>query len=247
MSTHRGRVAIVTGAAKGIGRELSRQMAERGASLLLLDLDDCSATYQDVLGAGGEVVSLQADVTNADDWRHAVDLACERFGRVDILINNAGIYPSTEFDVLDYALWRKVMNVNLDGAFLGAKAVVPTMKQCGWGRIVNIASSSICTATQGISHYMASKMGVIGLTRGLANDLGQHNITVNAVAPALTETPGTSEMPDAFKQMAVGMQSIKRQAMPNDIVGPIMFLCSDDACFVTGQLLAADGGMMKIS
>jgi NAD(P)-dependent dehydrogenase (short-subunit alcohol dehydrogenase family) len=131
--------------------------------------------------------------------------------------------------------------------FLSAKVFVPMMRKNKWGRIVNLSSTSIVTNVTGVSHYMATKMGVIGFTRGLANDLGKDFITVNAVAPALTATPGTSHLPDAVRDRIVDLQAFKRMAVPNDIVGPILFLTSADAQFMTGQVLAVDGGMMKVT
>ncbi len=247
MSTHTGRVAVVTGAGKGIGQEIAVQLAQRGARVALLDLADVRDTAARISEAGGEALQIEADVGNPDDWAHAAEVVEAQFGRADILVNNAGIYPFQEFDGLDYALWSKVLRINLDSQFFGAKAFVPLMKRNGWGSIVNIASNSISTNLPGLTPYMASKMGVIGFTRGLANDLGDSNITVNAVAPALTRTPGTSDRnPEEFKQ-AIALQSIKRVAEPADIVGPVLFLTSDDAHFMTGQLLAVDGGMFKVT
>lgn len=247
MSTHTGRVAIVTGAGRGIGQEVAVQLAERGAKLALLDLGDVAETAVRIVEVGGEALALKADVGNPDDWARAAAAVEAEFGRADILVNNAGIYPFVPFDDLDYALWSKVLRINLDSQFLGAKAFVPLMKRNGWGRIVNIASNSIMTNLPGLTHYMASKMGVIGLTRGLANDLGDAGITVNAVAPALTRTPGTGDRnPEEFRA-AVAMQSIRRVAEAADIVGPILFLTSEDAQFVTGQLIPVDGGMFKVA
>ncbi len=246
MTTHTGRVAVVTGAGKGIGQETAVQLARRGAQVALLDLGDVAETATLIAQAGGEALSIKADVGNPEDWARAAQAVEAKFGRADILVNNAGIYPFKTFDELDYALWSKVLRINLDSQYFGAKAFVPLMKWNGWGRIVNIASNSISTNLAGLTPYIASKMGVIGFTRGLANDLGDTGITVNAVAPALTKTAGTIDRdPEEFRQ-AVALQSIKRVAEPADIVGPILFLTSDDAQFMTGQLLVVDGGMFKI-
>lgn len=246
MSTHTGRVAVVTGAGRGIGQETAIQLAARGAKVALLDLGNMAETAARISDAGGESLTVQADVSSPEDWAMARDTVEVTFGRADILVNNAGIYPFQEFDSLDYALWSKVLRVNLDSQFHGAKAFVPLMKRNGWGRIVNISSNSIATNAPGLTHYMASKMGSIGFTRGLANDLGDFGITVNAVAPALTRTPGTRGRDADFEQI-VALQSIKQVAEPSDIVGPILFLTSDDAHFMTGQLLVVDGGMFKVT
>ncbi|WP_447650594.1 SDR family NAD(P)-dependent oxidoreductase [Pseudomonas abietaniphila] len=247
MKTHQNRVAVVSGAAKGIGQELAIQLAQRGAALALLDIVDLSQTLQLVENAGGTAIKVECDVSAQEGWKAAAEAVRTAFGRCDILVNNAGIYPNIHIDDLDFKTWRRTFEINLDSMFLSAKVFVPMMRENKWGRIVNVSSTSIVTNTSGVSHYMATKMGVIGFTRGLANDLGKDFITVNAVAPALTATPGTSHLPDVVRDGVVNLQAFKRMAVPHDIVGPILFLTSDDAQFMTGQLLAVDGGMMKVS
>lgn len=243
--THKGRVAVVSGAAKGIGQELAMQLARRGAALALLDVAALSETCERVESTGGKAVAIRCDVSDGEDWRVAGDVVRKEFGRCDILVNNAGIYPNVHIDDLDFKTWRRTFQVNLDSMFLSAKVFVPMMRENRWGRIVNLSSTSIVTDAVGVSHYMATKMGVIGFTRGLANDLGKDLITVNAVAPALTATPGTSAIPQTVRDGIVSRQALKRLALPSDIVGPILFLTSEDGRFMTGQLLAVDGGMMK--
>lgn len=247
VKTHQNRVAVVSGAAKGIGQELAIQLAQRGAALALLDIVDLSQTLQLVENAGGKAIRVECDVSAQEGWIAAAEAVRTAFGRCDILVNNAGIYPNIHIDDLDFKTWRRTFEINLDSMFLSAKVFVPMMRENKWGRIVNVSSTSIVTNTSGVSHYMATKMGVIGFTRGLANDLGKDFITVNAVAPALTATPGTSHLPDVVRDGVVNLQAFKRMAVPHDIVGPILFLTSDDAQFMTGQLLAVDGGMMKVS
>ncbi|WP_448681179.1 SDR family NAD(P)-dependent oxidoreductase [Pseudomonas nicosulfuronedens] len=241
------RVAVVSGAAKGIGQELAIQLAHRGASLALLDIADLSETCRLVEEAGGRAIALKVDVSREGDWDTAGEIVRREYGRCDILINNAGIYPNVHIDRLDFQTWKRTFEINLDSMFLSAKVFVPMMRENQWGRIVNISSTSVVTNATGVSHYMATKMGIIGFTRGLANDLGKDFITVNSVAPALTATPGTSHLPDAARESIVNLQAFKRMAVPHDIVGPILFLTSEDAQFMTGQLLAVDGGMMKVS
>jgi 3-oxoacyl-[acyl-carrier protein] reductase len=247
LQTHKDRVAIVSGAAKGIGMELAVQLAQRGAVLALLDIADLSETCDLVEKAGSKALAIHCDVSQEQDWAVAGEAVRKAYGRCDILVNNAGIYPNVHIDTLDFRTWRRTFEINLDSLFLSAKIFVPMMRENKWGRIVNLSSTSIVTNAIGVSHYMATKMGIIGFTRGLANDLGKDFITVNAIAPALTATPGTSGLPDAVRDGIVNLQAFKRMAVPHDIVGPILFLTSDDAQFVTGQLLAVDGGMMKVS
>ena len=247
MQTHKNRVAVVSGAAKGIGQELAVQLAQRGAVLALLDIADLSQTCDLIEKAGGKAIAIHCDVSNEQDWIAAGAVVKQEYGRCDILVNNAGIYPNVHFDDMDYKTWRRTFEINLDSMFLSAKVFVPMMRENHWGRIVNVSSTSIVTNAVGVSHYMASKMGIIGFTRGLANDLGKDFITVNALAPALTATPGTSHLPDVVRDNVVNQQAFKRMAVPHDIVGPILFLTSEDAQFMTGQLLAVDGGMMKTS
>lgn len=243
-NTHEGRVAIVTGAGRGIGREIAVRLAERGAQLVLIDLNDPSETQSLV---GGDPLVLTGDVSDARAWAHFAEAVEHRYGRADIVVNNAGIYPFAAFDELTFELWSHTLRVNLDSHFHSAKAFAPLMRKNQWGRFVNFSSNSIGTPLAGLSHYMAAKMGVIGFVRGLANELAQDNITVNAILPALTQTPGTRGIPDELARSVWAQQAIKRFATPGDIVGPILFLTSDDGAFVTGQALVVDGGMYKIS
>lgn len=242
--THAGRIAVVTGAAQGIGRAIAVQLAGRGAKVVLVDIRDPSETAALI---GESARSVTADVSTDTGWHHIAEETDRAFGRADIVVNNAGIYPKAHIDDLTYETWRRTLAVNLDSHFFSAKHFVPRMRRNKWGRFVNISSNSIGIAITGRSHYMASKMGVIGFVRGLANDVAADGITVNAVLPALTDTPGTSAHPEEFKRLVWEQQAIKRFASADDIVGPVLFLTTDDAAFMTGQALVVDGGLYKIS
>jgi 3-oxoacyl-[acyl-carrier protein] reductase len=242
--THEGRVAIVTGAANGIGRSIALELGKHGAQLVLVDLEESADTAAKL---DGHALVLRADVSQDEDWHRVAREVDARFGRCDIVVNNAAYMKEGTIDQLDYATWRRGLAVNLDAHFLSAKHFVPRMRRNHWGRFVGISSNSIGTPVQGLSHYMASKMGVIGFMRGLANDVGSDGITANAILPAITNTRASRDLPEEFKRSVWQQQAIKRFAEPEDIAGPVVFLTSEDAAFVTGQALVVDGGLYKIS
>jgi NAD(P)-dependent dehydrogenase (short-subunit alcohol dehydrogenase family) len=242
--THEGRVAVVTGAGRGIGRAIARLASARGAAVVLVDRADPAET---AAALEGDHLSIVADVTSDQDWQKIASGVMDRFGRADIVVNNAGILPMAHIDQMTFEDWRSVFSVNLDSHFFSAKHFIPLMRQNKWGRFVNISSNSIGYSTPGLSHYMASKMGVIGFVRGLANDLASDGITVNAILPSITNTPATALAPDEIKREMWMQQAIKRFAEPEDIAGPVIFLTSEDAGFITGQAVVVDGGMYKIS
>lgn len=244
-NSHDGRVAVVTGSAQGIGQTISLALAQRGAKVVLVDLRHSDETSRLISDAGGECLSVQADVTAQDEWNRIAGLALDAFGGIDILVNNAGIFPAVPFSDLDEDLWRRTFAVNLDAHFYSAKTIVPMMKCKGWGRIVNVSSNSIGFAVPQLSHYISSKMAVIGFVRGLANEVGEFGVTVNALLPGLTDTPGTKFIPDEAKGVAVMSQAIRRLSVPDDLSGAAAFLTSDDAAFITGQALVVDGGAYR--
>ncbi|WP_327365841.1 SDR family NAD(P)-dependent oxidoreductase [Streptomyces sp. NBC_01217] len=244
--THTGRVAVVTGAGRGIGQAIAVDLGTRGATVVAVDLTSPDETVALLADKGLTALGLTADVSSPEQTAAVGKEVTDRFGRADIMVNNAGIFPFRDIEELDYDTWRRVIAVNLDSQFLMVKAVLATMKNGGWGRIVNLTSNSIVTNVPGISHYMASKMGNIGFSRGLANDLAPFGITVNAVGPTLTITPGSREVhPQEARDAAAQAQAIKRNGLPEDLTGTIAFLTSDDAAFVTGQTIMADGGYAR--
>jgi NAD(P)-dependent dehydrogenase (short-subunit alcohol dehydrogenase family) len=244
MKTHEGRVAVVTGAGRGIGRAIATLLAERGASVVLVDRTEPQETAALI---EGPCLSVVADVATDAGWSAIASATVNKFHRADIVVNNAGVNNIVHIDKMTFDDWKSIFAVNLDAHFHSAKHFIPLMRQNSWGRFVNISSNSIGVPQQGMSHYMASKMGVIGFVRGLANDLGADGITVNAVLPAITNTPALASAPDEFKREVWMQQAIKRFAEPEDIAGPVIFLTGDDAAFITGQAIVVDGGMYKIS
>jgi NAD(P)-dependent dehydrogenase (short-subunit alcohol dehydrogenase family) len=243
-----GNVAVVRGAAAGIGQAVAVRLAEDGARVALLDVGDSEATVALIEAIGGQSLPLRCDVTDEGSVTVAAAAIADGLGDASILANVAGIYPNAPFEQVTFEDWGKVMAINLDGPFLVSRAIVPAMRAAGSGRIVNVSSSTVGGTTPGFVPYIASKMGVIGLTRALANDLGDANITVNALALGLTRTAQTERMWEgtpAF-DLAVGGQVIKRVEEPADIVGALSFLTSDEASFITGQTIAVDGAVMRL-
>jgi NAD(P)-dependent dehydrogenase (short-subunit alcohol dehydrogenase family) len=240
--THEGRVALVTGAAQGLGQAIALALAERGARVIATDL---AAPDETVRRIGPTAHALRLDVSRDEDWRLVADKGAE-LGPVDIVVNNAGFFPNRRIDDLDISTWRKTMATNLDAHFLSAKHFLPAMRKSGWGRFVGISSNMVGLAIPGMSHYIASKMAIIGFMRGLANDVAHDGITANAVLPGLVNTPATAGQTEEQKRDTWGQQAIKRLAEPQDITGAVLFLTSDDASFITGQAIVVDGGQYRI-
>lgn len=242
-----GKAAVVTGAAKGLGRAFCLGLAREGARILAVtrkDLENLEQTVQMVRALGGEAEGFQADVAVEADTLAMAREALQKFGQIDILINNAAIYdgikrkPFTEIDLQE---WDLVMNVNVKGAFLAARAVFPSMKDRGYGKIVNLASEVFFTGSHGFAHYVTSKGGIIGLTRALAVELGPHNICINCIAPGFTDTEASRGLADVAKY-DVSKTPLKRLEKPEDLVGAAVFLASPESDFITGQTLLIDGG-----
>jgi NAD(P)-dependent dehydrogenase (short-subunit alcohol dehydrogenase family) len=238
-----GRVAIVTGAAQGIGRAIAEKLKEEGASIAVADLngEGASAVAQQLDG-----LAIEGDISSEADAKSIAEQTLGRYGKIDVLVNAAAIVPFVPWDEVDFAYWRKIMSVNLDGAYLISRAVEGPMRAAGYGRIVHIASNAFLAGTPNMGPYLAAKGGVVGLTRALATELGRYGITANAVAPGITRTEGALATPhkDAF-DFVQSLQAIPRHGLPADIAPAAAFLASEESGWVTGQLLVADAGHIR--
>jgi NAD(P)-dependent dehydrogenase (short-subunit alcohol dehydrogenase family) len=244
MSELDGKVAIVTGGAQGIGRAIADRLAAGGARIVIADLKGADAAAADF----PDGVGLTVDVAAEDDVARMASEAVERCGRIDILVNNAGLYASLAmrpFEQIPVDEWRQVMDVNVLSMFLTCRAVVPHMREQGGGRIVNISSGTPFRGVPFVLHYVTSKGAIVALTRALAKELGGDDILVNCVAPGFTMSEGVREHPEvieALRDVSVSSRTIKRDMVPEDIVGAVAFLCGPESTFLTGQTMVIDGG-----
>jgi 3-oxoacyl-[acyl-carrier protein] reductase len=248
-----GKTIAITGAARGLGQEFARHLAAAGANIVVGDLNDCAVTLDLITAAGGTGVAVSLDVTDAASAQAMVEAGLTAFARLDGLINNAALYGALHggrFEAIAETEWDACMAVNVKGIWNCCKAAVPAMRQAGGGSIVNIASLA---ATYGMPyglHYTASKAAVIGLTRGLARELGRDRIRVNALAPSAVLTEGTSEFfgdkLDRALQTIKTSQTIQRNLVPADLTGTVAWLLSEESGFVTGQTIAVDGGTVML-
>lgn len=245
----KGKVSIVTGGGQGIGKAYAMHLATHGANVVVADIDiEAAKSVAAELGKGGaEAVSCHTDVADEKSTLQMAETALEKFGRIDVLVNNAALFtallPHKPFAAITVEEWDRVMAVNLRGPFLCVRAVFPHMKAQGKGSIINVSSSTVWEGSPGFLHYVTSKAGVIGFTRALARELGDYGIRVNAVTPGLTETERVSGpyYEERMNRMA-SMRCIKRRERPEDLVGTVLFLASDESEFITGQAINVDGG-----
>jgi NAD(P)-dependent dehydrogenase (short-subunit alcohol dehydrogenase family) len=239
-----GKVAIVTGAAQGIGNAIAVGLAAEGARIVVADLnraEEAAQGFDDGLG-------LTVDVADEEQVARMVDEVVDRCGRIDILVNNAGLYaslamrPFTEIPVDE---WRQVMDVNVLSMFLTCRAVVPRMQEQGGGRIVNISSGTPFRGVPFLLHYVTSKGAIVALTRALAKELGKDGVLVNCVAPGFTMSEGVRQHPEvveALRDVSVSARTLQRDQQPEDVVGAVVFLCGPGSSFITGQTMVIDGG-----
>ncbi|WP_435215101.1 SDR family NAD(P)-dependent oxidoreductase [Luminiphilus sp. nBUS_16] len=243
------KVSIVTGAARGLGRAYAEALAAAGSAVLACDVNDCDETVEAIVRGGGKAVSATVDITDMASCTAMADMAQQSFGQIDVLVNNAALYgglKGARFELLEEAQWDAVMNVNVKGVWNACRAIVQPMRDSGGGSIINIASLA---AVYGLPYgldYVASKAAVIGMTRGMARELGRDRIRVNAVAPSAVMTEGTEEffgekLEKAKKVIASG-QVIPRNLETSDVTGTVLYLASDASAFVTGQTHMVDGG-----
>ena len=242
-----GKVVIITGAGKGLGKAFALRFADEGARLVLVtrkDMDGLNKAAEEVIAKGAECLIFQADVTKLADMENVAAQTLKKFGKIDVLVNNAAYYFGVErrpFDAISPEEWDLMMSINVKGSWICARTVFASMKAQGKGKIINLTSEVFFTGSNGFVHYVASKGAVVGLTRALAAELGPHNITVNAVAPGFTDTEASRTIADVAKY-DTSKTPLRRLGTAQDIVGTVIFLASDDADFITGETILVDGG-----
>ncbi len=239
------RIAFVTGASRGIGRAIALALAKGGARVVVAsnEPENNEKVAAEIREAGGEAFTVFLDLNSADSIKEAFATAQQQFGRIDILVNNAGVTKDGLAMRMKKDDWDLVLNINLRGAFLATQQALPGMLKERWGRIVNIASVVGQSGNPGQVNYVASKAGIIGLTKALAQEVGSRNITVNAVAPGFIETDMTAKLTPEQREAMLAKVPLKRGGLPEDIAAAVKFLASDEASYITGHVLSVNGGM----
>ena len=240
-----GRVSIVTGGARGIGKAIAMELADAGSDIVIFDvLDEGVDTAREIEKKGRKAGFYKVDITDLDAVNSVVEKVLEEFGRIDILVNNAGITRDTLLMRMEESDFDLVIKVNLKGTFNCTKAVLKPMMKARWGRIINISSIIGLMGNVGQANYAASKAGIIGFTKSVAKELGKRNITVNAVAPGFIRTPMTERLSDEVKEGYFKLIPLGRFGEPEDVAKVVRFLASDDAGYITGQVIQVDGGLL---
>lgn len=243
----KGKCAVVTGAAKGIGKAIALKLASLGVNIVLnyrSSEDKAIETEKEILSLGVEVLRIKGDISKANDVENLIDCAKKKFGKIDIMVNNAGITKDTLLLRMKEEDFDSVINVNLKGVFNCLKAITPVMVKQKEGKIINLSSVVGLVGNAGQVNYAASKAGVIGMTKSLAKEIGSRGITVNAVAPGFIETDMTDVLGDRFKEEAKKSIPLKRLGKAEDVAEVVAFLASDSANYITGQVIQVDGGMV---
>jgi NAD(P)-dependent dehydrogenase (short-subunit alcohol dehydrogenase family) len=238
------KVVIATGAAQGLGKAFCGALVKEGAKIMVVDILDCKGTIEEIEASGGVARALRTDVSSPEETQKMAEETVRTFGRVDVLVNCAAIVATLQrkpFFEIDPVEWDRVMAVNVKGPWLCTRAVFPYMKSQGKGKIINFSSETFFTGSHGFVHYVTSKGGVVGMTRSLAIELGPHNITINAIAPGLTDSETARAISDVTKY-DVSRTPMGRLEQPQDLFGALIFLASEDSDFITGQTILVDGG-----
>lgn len=244
-----GKFAVITGSGRGIGRAIAETLTSRGAQVMIADInhDQALNTAQELEATSGQrTIAFEVNVADFSSAKAMIDQAQKEFGRIDILVNNAGITRDNLIMRMDESDWDNVININLKGAWNCSKAVIRTMMKQRSGRIINISSVSGLAGQAGQTNYSASKAGVIGFTKALAREVASRQITVNAVAPGFVPTALTQDLPDELKEAMMQLIPLKRWGNPVEIAYAVAFFASDEAAYITGQVLSVDGGMMMM-
>lgn len=242
-----GKVALVTGAALGNGRAFCERLAEEGAHIAIADIASANETVEAVKAITQNVEAFQGDLTNPADVQRIMNSVIERFGRIDILVHNVGIYEEEPFELLSFEQWKRMTSISLDSLFLTAQAAVPHMKKHSFGRIIVLSSDTVWLGTPYLTHYATAKMGAIGFVRSASAELGKYGITVNAITVGLTATqrPTNSPLSSSILQHILPSQSVQRADEPHDIANVVAFLALPASGIITGQTLNVDGGVAR--